>query len=353
MTTGEPLVVRGSMKPLPTLTKPLRSVDIATHAPGRGAARANRLLHGPRRRGGRRGDGGVRARRRLPAQVRRRPHRRRPRSRRAPTRSGSNGGRTSRRRRRRPPGGRDDRLHGGRQVDRRPAAAEALGTRGGRRRPGDRGAPGQADRSGSSPRTARRPSGPPRSGSPWSCSTSRHPACSRLAAARSARPRCARRCDGHLVVWIDVDPETAWARCQGTGRPLAADRAASSRLHATREPVYERLADVVVPHHSLGGDGGRAGVAGRASRRACGCCGRRAPRATTRPTSAPACWSRARFWPATVAGRRFLVTDGNAGRLYGQFAGAARRPGGDHARASSPRRSPTPRSCGRSWPAPG
>jgi chorismate synthase len=33
MTTGAPLVVRGFMKPLPTLTKPLRSVDIATHQP--------------------------------------------------------------------------------------------------------------------------------------------------------------------------------------------------------------------------------------------------------------------------------------------------------------------------------
>ncbi len=33
MTTGDPLVVRASMKPLPTLTKPLRSVDIATHEP--------------------------------------------------------------------------------------------------------------------------------------------------------------------------------------------------------------------------------------------------------------------------------------------------------------------------------
>ncbi|MDQ6915915.1 MAG: chorismate synthase [Actinomycetota bacterium] len=33
MTTGEPLVVRGAMKPLPTLTKPLRSVDIATKEP--------------------------------------------------------------------------------------------------------------------------------------------------------------------------------------------------------------------------------------------------------------------------------------------------------------------------------
>jgi chorismate synthase len=33
MTNGEVLVVRGAMKPLPTLTKPLRSVDIETHEP--------------------------------------------------------------------------------------------------------------------------------------------------------------------------------------------------------------------------------------------------------------------------------------------------------------------------------
>ena len=33
MTTGEPLVIRAAMKPLPTLTKPLRSVDIATREP--------------------------------------------------------------------------------------------------------------------------------------------------------------------------------------------------------------------------------------------------------------------------------------------------------------------------------
>jgi chorismate synthase len=33
MTTGSPLVIRGAMKPLPTLTKPLRSVDIETHEP--------------------------------------------------------------------------------------------------------------------------------------------------------------------------------------------------------------------------------------------------------------------------------------------------------------------------------
>jgi chorismate synthase len=33
MTTGTPLVVTGAMKPLPTLTKPLRSVDLETHEP--------------------------------------------------------------------------------------------------------------------------------------------------------------------------------------------------------------------------------------------------------------------------------------------------------------------------------
>ncbi len=33
MTTGAPVVLRAAMKPLPTLTKPLQSVDIATHAP--------------------------------------------------------------------------------------------------------------------------------------------------------------------------------------------------------------------------------------------------------------------------------------------------------------------------------
>ena len=33
MTNGDPLVVRGSMKPLATLTKPLRSVEISTHEP--------------------------------------------------------------------------------------------------------------------------------------------------------------------------------------------------------------------------------------------------------------------------------------------------------------------------------
>lgn len=35
MTNGEPIIVRGVMKPIPTLYKPLMSVDIDTHEPYR------------------------------------------------------------------------------------------------------------------------------------------------------------------------------------------------------------------------------------------------------------------------------------------------------------------------------
>ena len=91
MTTGEPLVVRGAMKPLPTLTKPLRSVDIATHEPAEALRERTDSCTVPAAGRGGRGDGRVRARRCLPAEVRRRPHRRRPRGAGAPTRSGSGG----------------------------------------------------------------------------------------------------------------------------------------------------------------------------------------------------------------------------------------------------------------------
>ena len=91
MTNGQPLVVRGAMKPLPTLTKPLRSVDTATHEPAQALRERTDSCTVSRRRRRRRGDGRVRARRRLPREVRRRPHRRRAARRSAPTRSGSDG----------------------------------------------------------------------------------------------------------------------------------------------------------------------------------------------------------------------------------------------------------------------
>jgi shikimate kinase/3-dehydroquinate synthase len=128
---------------------------------------------------------------------------------------------------------------------------------------------------------------------------------------------------GHLVLWLDVDPDTAWARANGTGRPLARDRSRFVQLYAERESVYASLADATVPaerSHAIGPvldalsgmpDGVRLLWASSA--------GGDYP-AYVGPgliTDAEGAADPAGFWPDTVAGRRFLVTDGNAGRHYG------------------------------------
>jgi shikimate kinase / 3-dehydroquinate synthase len=120
----------------------------------------------------------------------------------------------------------------------------------------------------------------------------------------------------HLVVWIDIDPETAWRRCQGTGRPLATDPARFAQLYAAREPVYVEAADVVVPHARTESMAeivaALEGMPG----------GTKLLWATSASGDYPAyigpgLLAGARFWPATVPGRRFLVTDYTAGRLFG------------------------------------
>ncbi len=118
-----------------------------------------------------------------------------------------------------------------------------------------------------------------------------------------------------LVVWVDVDVESAWERCQGSDRPLARDRSAFERsLRATRADL-RRLADVVVPTERSRSmaevlsalEGLPGGIQ------------------TLWATSAsgdypafigPGLISEPIFWPQTVQGRRFLVTDGTVGRLY-------------------------------------
>ncbi len=72
----------------------------------------------------------------------------------------------------------------------------------------------------------------------------------------------------HLVVWLDVEPESAWQRASGSGRPLAADRASFDALHAERTGLYAQLADAVVPAGAIGvptaaGTAGLAGTLGR------------------------------------------------------------------------------------------
>ncbi len=121
--------------------------------------------------------------------------------------------------------------------------------------------------------------------------------------------------DEHLVVWLDVGVEEAWTRCGGAGdRPLARDRAAFERLYAEREPVYAALADATVPAE-------RSRELGEILTALGGL-----------PEGAEMLWAASpsgdypvfigegligRFWPETVTGRRFLISDGSVARLYG------------------------------------
>lgn len=51
----------------------------------------------------------------------------------------------------------------------------------------------------------------------------------------------------HVVVWLQIDAEEAWRRIEGTDRPLARNAGDVAELLAVRLPLYEALADAVVP----------------------------------------------------------------------------------------------------------
>lgn len=51
----------------------------------------------------------------------------------------------------------------------------------------------------------------------------------------------------HTVVLLEIDAAEAWRRIEGTDRPLATSEADVERLLAERLPLYEELADAVVP----------------------------------------------------------------------------------------------------------
>jgi len=53
--------------------------------------------------------------------------------------------------------------------------------------------------------------------------------------------------DRHTVVWLEIDAPEAWRRIEGTERPLARSEEEIGRLLAERLPLYEELADAVVP----------------------------------------------------------------------------------------------------------
>src|SRR5579875_302735 len=121
-----------------------------------------------------------------------------------------------------------------------------------------------------------------------------------------------------LVVWVDVDPATAWARVRRSDRPLARSWEGFAELYAKREPLYASAADVVLP-------------AQRTAEAAAALAAYESAPAGTRLLWA-ACASRDypvylraglltewRFWPRALSGRRFLITDDGAGPRYGEL----------------------------------
>ena len=301
MTTGEPLIVRCAMKPLPTLTKPLRSVDIATREPAQALRERTDscVVPGGGRRGG--GDAGDRARRRLPARssaattsttcARRSP----------PTKSGSGGSDGGRRRARRSsssaswaPARRPPPV----RRRRRSARARSTPTRCSRSASGQRiedyfAAHGEAafreleeevvcellDAAAGARDLARRRRGRLRA---------------RARGARAPHRRAARRRRG--------DGLAARRRAPAAGARPRALRGAARRARARSTSA---LADVVLPDSAR--DVVRRGGArpsarcGTAPARHAACCGRAARRATTRSTWARACSRGAA--PAAAAAR--------------------------------------------------
>jgi shikimate kinase / 3-dehydroquinate synthase len=136
----------------------------------------------------------------------------------------------------------------------------------------------------------------------------------------------------HIVVWLQVDANEAWRRIAHSDRPLATGAEDVERLLAVREPLYEELADAVVPV------GDRQMV-----RRALPSLqaladlppGTRLLWAISASGEYPVLVGRGLletgWWP--LGGRRFLISDAAVAATYGgrlgEFAGGAEIPGGE------------------------
>ena len=140
----------------------------------------------------------------------------------------------------------------------------------------------------------------------------------------------------HIVVWLQIDAAEAWKRIEGTGRPLATSLADVERLLAERLPIYEDLAEAVIPpvdRESL------SAAVDAALRLLVMPAGTRMLWAASASGEYPAYVGAELLesvhelvddWPAP--GRRFCVTDENVAPLYADrlepLAGAGRRAAG-------------------------
>jgi shikimate kinase/3-dehydroquinate synthase len=146
--------------------------------------------------------------------------------------------------------------------------------------------------------------------------------------------RVRRALERHTVVWLHPSVEEAWARVEGSDRPLAQDRERYEGLYAEREPIYEGLADATLP-------GGRELVERSlpsllALREMPP--GIRMLWATSSSGEYPGFVGRGLLdsghWPAE--GRRFCITDSTVGPLHGErvepVAGRVEVPAGEGAK---------------------
>jgi shikimate kinase/3-dehydroquinate synthase len=126
----------------------------------------------------------------------------------------------------------------------------------------------------------------------------------------------------HVVVWLEIGADEVWARVEGSKRPLAGDRERFAGLLAERTPIYESLADAIVP--------GRRDVVARALpalRALTGpASGARLVWATSASREYPAFVGRrllGRYWP--VDGDPFWVTDANLAPIFTDVLGGEPR----------------------------
>ena len=139
----------------------------------------------------------------------------------------------------------------------------------------------------------------------------------------------------HVVVWLQVGAEEAWGRIDDS-RPLARDHDRFAELLALREPIYEILADTVLPATE-------PEVFERAMPSVLALhqlpSGTRMAWARSATGEYPAFFGRGLlehgFWP--LEGRRFVVSDTVVGELYGSAigggAGAVEVAPGEHSKS--------------------
>ncbi|HET6997841.1 MAG TPA: bifunctional shikimate kinase/3-dehydroquinate synthase [Solirubrobacterales bacterium] len=130
----------------------------------------------------------------------------------------------------------------------------------------------------------------------------------------------------HIVVWLQVDAREAWRRIARSDRPLATSAEDVEQLLATREPLYEELADAIVPV-------GDRGIVARALPAVLALAelpsGSRLLWAASASGEYPVLVGQglleAGWWP--LEGRRFLISDSSVGATYGarigELAGSA------------------------------